>query len=41
MNIVDYYQKGVYPAPYKIVVIGDVHGDKKAFIHCLVKNKCM
>lgn len=39
MNIVDYYQKGVYPAPYKIVVIGDVHGDKKAFIHCLVKNK--
>jgi len=39
MDIINYYQKGVYPSPYKIVVIGDVHGDLKAFIHCLKNNK--
>lgn len=39
MNIVDYYQKGIYPSVYKIVVIGDIHGDLNAFLHCLIKSK--
>ena len=25
MNIINYYQKGIYKPPYKIIVIGDVH----------------
>lgn len=39
MDIIEYYQKGNYKSPYKIIVIGDVHGDLNAFIHCLVKSK--
>jgi hypothetical protein len=39
MDIIEYYQKGVYKSPYKMVVIGDVHGDYNAFIYCLKKVK--
>ena len=39
MNIINYYQKGIYKPPYKIIVIGDVHGDYNAFVHCLKKSK--
>jgi hypothetical protein len=39
MDIIKYYQKGVYKSPYKMVVIGDVHGDYKAFVYCLKKVK--
>ena len=34
-----YYQKGVYPAPYKLIVLGDVHGDWYATINSLKKGK--
>jgi hypothetical protein len=34
-----YYQKGVYPSTYKIVVIGDLHGDYRATISALLKGK--
>ena len=34
-----YYQKGVYPSTYKIVAIGDLHGDYKATITALLKGK--
>ena len=34
----DYYKKGVYPATYKILVLGDVHGDKYATINSLKKG---
>ncbi len=30
-----YYQKGIYPKCDKMYVIGDIHGDLKAFIYCL------
>lgn len=39
MNIIDFYQKGIYNPPYKLIVIGDIHGDLNVFIHCLKKSK--
>jgi hypothetical protein len=39
MDIIKYYQKGVYPKHDKIVVIGDIHGDFGAFIRALKKDK--
>ena len=33
-----YYQKGVYPAPYKLIVLGDVHGDWEATVKTLKKG---
>ena len=38
MDICKYYQKGIYNSVYKIVAIGDIHGDLDAFIRCLVKG---
>ena len=37
MEICKYYQKGVYPGVYKIIAIGDIHGDLDAYIKCLFK----
>lgn len=34
-----YYQKGIYPSTYKLVVLGDVHGDYYATINSLKKGK--
>ena len=34
-----YYQKGVYPSTYKIIAIGDLHGDYRATIISLIKGK--
>ena len=34
-----FYQKGIYPSTYKIVAIGDLHGDWKATIEALKKGK--
>jgi hypothetical protein len=34
-----YYQKGIYPAPYKLIVLGDVHGDFYATVNSLKKGK--
>ena len=34
-----YYQKGIYKAPYKILAIGDLHGDYKATLAVLKKGK--
>lgn len=34
-----YYQKGIYPSTYKLVVLGDVHGDYYATINSLKKVK--
>lgn len=34
-----YYQKGIYKASYKIIVIGDLHGDYRATISSLLKGK--
>lgn len=31
----DYYQKGIYPKYEKVYVIGDIHGDLKAFLYAL------
>lgn len=35
----EYYQKGIYKAPYKIIVLGDVHGDWEATISSLKKAR--
>jgi len=35
----EYYQKGIYKAPYKIIVLGDVHGDWDATISALKKAR--
>ena len=37
----EYYQKGIYKAPYKIIVLGDVHGDWEATISALKKARVM
>lgn len=34
-----FYQKGVYAAPYKIIAMGDLHGDYRATILALLKGK--
>ena len=34
-----YYQRGIYPSTYKIIVIGDLHGDYRATISSLLKGK--
>ena len=34
-----FYQKGIYPSVYKIIAIGDLHGDWKATILSLKKGK--
>lgn len=34
-----YYQKAIYNTSNKIIVIGDIHGDLKAFLTCLKKAK--
>ena len=31
----NYYQKGIYPKYEKVYVIGDIHGDLKAFLYAL------
>ncbi len=31
----NYYQKGIYPSYEKVYVIGDIHGDLKAFLYSL------
>ncbi len=38
-QIFDYYQKGIYPQVDRLIVIGDIHGDYKAFINVLKKAK--
>ena len=35
----EYYQKGIYKATYKIIVLGDVHGDWEATIKGLKKGR--
>ena len=35
----EYYQKGIYKATYKIIVLGDVHGDWEATIKALKKGR--
>ena len=34
-----YYQKSIYPTPYKLIVLGDVHGDWYATVNSLRKGK--
>jgi hypothetical protein len=38
-EIFQYYQKGIYPAVDRLVVIGDIHGDYGAFVNVLKKAK--
>ena len=35
----EYYQKSIYPAPYRIVAIGDLHGDYVATISSLLLGR--
>jgi hypothetical protein len=32
-DIFKYYQKGIYPSVERLIVIGDIHGDYKAFVN--------
>ena len=34
-----FYKKSIYKAPYKILAIGDLHGDYKATLNVLKKAK--
>jgi len=38
-NMEEYYQKGIYKSTYKIIVLGDVHGDLEATIRALKKGR--
>ena len=39
ITIEEYYQRSIYPSTYKIVVLGDVHGDFYATTKCLQKAR--
>lgn len=38
-SMIEYYQRGIYPAIYKLIVLGDVHGDYYATIKSLKKAR--
>ena len=39
LSMKEYYQRGIYPSTYKLIVLGDVHGDYYATISSLKKAR--